>query len=333
MLDSDFAEQTEALHRKGSKRLISLVFTLFKLAILVVVAWWISGKFPSINYGDLLFIIERHWLTIGFACILFWSRQLWLALRWSVALKTFGFYIKTINLLKYQLLCNFIDIIIPIPDSEDFYKVVRMRASGVSVSSGTAIIIYDRIVAISSLLILMPASLFFYLEVMNALVVALMLSISFCLLLILIFRQKVIGQLVSLFCHIPGVLPEHFTALVKVSKQPISLKSFIMLLGLNILKITSSLFVVLLLTSIFGFQPTWLEVLVMLPVFHFSVMIPISYQGLGLYEGAMILLLTYIGMDQQSAVFAGIIHFCMNLSVILLGGILFLLTKVGGSDA
>jgi len=74
----------------------------------------------------------------------------------------------------------------------------------------------------------------------------------------------------------------------------------------------------------------WAAVMAFIPVVAMAQAIPLSVNGLGLREGALVLLLNPLGVPQQQAVALGLLLYGMNLVVSLLGAPAF---AVGGRPA
>jgi len=83
-------------------------------------------------------------------------------------------------------------------------------------------------------------------------------------------------------------------------------------------------------TKALGIHVSWAAVLAFVPVVAIAQVLPVSVSGLGLREGALVILLQPLGVGKEKAVALGLLLYGMNLAVSLLGAPAF---AVGPRDA
>jgi uncharacterized membrane protein YbhN (UPF0104 family) len=72
--------------------------------------------------------------------------------------------------------------------------------------------------------------------------------------------------------------------------------------------------------------------LISLPLFYFSGVLPLSVQGIGLFEAAMVLVLPVFGVAGDITRAVALLHFTFHLLLILSGGVVFLVSNLRGEE-
>lgn len=256
--------------------------------------------------------------------------QFVLAYRWYLVSKHFNLKPTFKYLLTEQFKINFLELLIPIPNAEDYLRINSTRRIGnISLTGSTKIIIVDRIWGVLSLGLLMIGTFKLYYHKLNIPDLPNSAIITFLIFIILIFFFKSqINDKIKQFAK------QYFNKDLDVKNQIYlffqhfnSLKTNLKLISLSLSKFFLEFVTLSLLLSIFELDIQWWMILFSIPLLKFSVVLPLSYQGIGLYEAALVLVLTWLSIDFQDAVMISFIHFTFNILLILFGGILFIFSK------
>lgn len=256
--------------------------------------------------------------------------QFILAYRWYVVSKHFNLKSGYIYFLSEQFKINFLELLIPVPNAEDYLRINSTRKAGnISLISSTKIIIADRIWGILSLALLLIGTLKLYYYKLNIPTLPNFAIIVFVLTLILVifFRSWINNK-------IKHITRRHFNKDLDLKREIYlflqyfnSLKTNLLLISISLSKFVLEYLTLYILLNILGIDIQWWMVFFSIPLLKFSVVLPLSYQGIGLYEAALVLVLTWLNVDFQDAVMISFIHFTFNIILILFGGFLFIFSN------
>lgn len=256
--------------------------------------------------------------------------QFVLAYRWHLVSKHFNLKPTFKYILSEQFKINFLELLIPIPNAEDYLRINSTRRIGnISLTGSTKIIIADRIWGILSLGLLLIGTFKLYYHKLNipSLPNFAIITILIFIILIFLFQSRINDKIKQFF-------KQHFNKDFDVKNQIYlffkhfnSLKTNILLISISLSKFFLEFLTLYLLLNIFKIDIQWWMILFSIPLLKFSVVLPLSYQGIGLYEAALVLVLTWLNIDFQDAAMIGFIHFAFNILLILFGGILFIFSK------
>ena len=298
-----------------------------RIALFAIVCIFLTRKLTNFPLHNLFSGAQVYLLLI--ALIFYYLKVSLQGLRWQTACRAHGKNISPAELVKRQIEIAFLEILFPFPDSEDVIKVIFLDKLGVSLSVGTAIVIYDRIIGVIVLLIILPFSatvfskIFFHTGFSNLIVII-------CLPLLIaaiVFYRKIIKAFLKIIPNSfkgKSLFLAEFDAIM-TSKIAFSwiLKS---LLLTSLFALCSATVPWLLINSL-GSHVSFFILLISIPLFYVSAILPLSIQGLGLYEATLVFVLQYTGIPTEICVKAGIIHFIFHLIIIVSGGIIFLFDR------
>ena len=247
--------------------------------------------------------------------------------RWYLAVLAHAQAIPLQVSIRSQIEIAFLEIVFPIPDSEDGLKIAYMYRQNISIVSATAIILYDRIIGIGILLLLLPFSfLLFAKNILPAYLQAPIVPVVFLLAMLpaTLYHRHIISQL---FFWFEKLLPSQSTwrqALRNELGKKISAKLVVLCLLLTFFYALLGTAAAWFLAKALHGEASFWFLLAGIPLYYVSAILPISIQGLGLYETALVFILKLQGIDTETAVAAGILHFVFHVSVIAGGGVLYL---------
>jgi uncharacterized protein (TIRG00374 family) len=307
------------------------VFTL-KVVILAAIVFFLTKKVDISEIGR--FIKKGRFDFIALAGLFIILKYCILGYRWYFNLKYF-LHIKDISLRFYiqsYLEVVFLRMVFPIPDSEDMLRILKMKSANIALNKATQVIIIDRTFALLFILALLPFTIYIYFnEIFSKNKEALMLLIGLLIVFVLVlaFRRKLIAIVVHL---LEKLQPRRFIAVLKnILLEISSLKTdrntsikYLMLIGLSNLLNILALWILLIayaqsvsIASLYFSLP-----LLLLPIF-----LPISYQGLGVFEAILIGLLPIYGVSNEISIVVSSLHFSFEILMLLLGGCIYTLNR------
>lgn len=280
--------------------------------------------FEKLNANDLIAVFKDNPWKISSALLAYLSIQALLALRWSAAARAFGALLQYPKLLRGQLLINFWELLIPVPDSEDIIKGYFMHQWGISSGKMISVLIFDRLMGLFIIFLLLPGTIFIYKNLLPPyLYITALIAFAIVFVLFIFFRRRL-----STWAYLilnPWLSDTMKALLLSGTESAIPVKSFLIVLIINVLKKASAALVLLLILISLDIKIPFLILFFTVPVLQFSVILPLSYQGLGLFETALIFMLTtYHHVPPDLATLAGIIHLFFNLILIFISGVLFM---------
>lgn len=223
---------------------------------------------------------------------------------------------------KAEYVIQFVDLIIPIPNIEDFLRFLLLDKLNKPVKESVTIIFLNRVVGFIGVSFLFIFSSYFgfqfflkYRENIKALFMILKIGLLiFILLLTVIFFSKKIKN------KIKNIGLKFKTVDLRNVKFGLSF----LFLFLHYLSWILSIYCMF--ESVDLNIPIY-QILVILPFLVISVIIPISYQGLGIPETTLLLYLTYLGVSIDLSLSIALMHLLNYLSVIFVGFLLFTFSK------
>lgn len=256
--------------------------------------------------------------------------QFVLAYRWYLVSKHFNLKSGYIYFLSEQFKINFLELLIPIPNAEDYLRINSTRRAGnIGLTNSTKIIIADRIWGGLSLALLLIGTFKLYYYKLKIPLLPNFAILAFVIILIfIIFFWSRINNLIKQFAK------RYFNKELDIKKEIYlflqyfnSLKTNLLLISISLSKFILEYLTLFLLLNIFEIDIQWWMVFFSIPLLKFSVVLPLSYQGIGLYEAALVLVLTWLNVNFQDAVMISFIHFSFNIILIFFGGFLFIFSN------
>lgn len=294
---------------------------ILKLCLFILLVFLILKQVPTEGLWSRL---KEMTPTVALlALLLMVSRFLLMGLRWRVASDTRLADIKWF--LKNELHILFLEMAVPIPDAEDALRIALLRTKGLNWSEGIRSVFYLRLTGLAVMCIILMAFVMLqgarFLEISGqwnyGLLAVLILSLAF-------FARPAMKHSVPLLQKIPKVGSQLASVISSAIEKPFQSKRVALLTILSVLHflVWTCLIQVLLLWV--DADVSFLGVFLVTPILSLSFLLPLSIQGLGLPEAAMLLILPRFGVPLEAAGAIAAVHLMAYLAIILLGGLLFM---------
>lgn len=296
-------------------------FGIFRLILFVVVLGVLLNHVPLHEAVNSFKSINVFYLLMAF--IVYLLRYALMAARWHLAASAYQCGIQFRWLLLRQIEIVFLEMIIPIPDSEDGLKIIAMKNKSIGLASAVFITIFDRVMGLAVVIVLLPGTYYYFLlhsKGVDLYLAAWATSLLFMFLILLFHRQLLSILLKNIPSHkyFPSVLRFR---LVDYLDRKISLRTIFISAFTTIIFVACCALAPWLLTVSIDENVLFFAVLMGMPFCFFSAILPISLQGVGLYEAALLLILQAQGMVGKNAIVIATIHLMFHFSVIIIGGI------------
>lgn len=281
--------------------------------------------------------IDPLWMVIAVA--IFLASSLLGALQWYLLLSAGGVRMTVSRTFSLYFTGLFFNNLLPTNVGGDAYKIYDVVKTGYDPHKVFAITLLDRVIGITGLCMLaLTASLvlFFTGGTADLWLYALIFAGCVTPVLLLTLSRRISTPVRKTLSRISlwGIGER----LELVFSHLGSFRSFPSLMGkvtaltltIQILRISTHLAVAIAL----GIRPEAREMLhffVFVPLLGLIMMLPISINGLGLREGAGVLLFTRIGLSEEEAFLMEFLTYCVMVGVSLVGGVIFLKRQITGS--
>ncbi len=281
--------------------------------------------------------IETVWIAAAVA--IFLTSNLLGALQWHLLLSVGGVRMPVSRSFSLYFTGLFFNNLLPTNVGGDAYKIYDVVRTGYDPHKVFAITLLDRVIGITGLCILaLAASLYLLLSggSMDIGIYALIFAGCVAPVLALALSRRISTPVRRMLSRIRlwGIGERLELVLSHLG----SFRSFPALLGrvialtltIQVLRITTHIAVAMAL----GIHPGTREMLhffVFIPLLGLIMMLPISINGLGLREGAGVLLFTRIGFSEEEAFLMEFITYVVMVGVSLIGGVIFLRRQITGA--
>ena len=271
------------------------------------------------------------WLILG---LLVWFGAIVLAtLRWQRVLAALSMPAAFPPLLAHSLAGLFVANFLPSTVGGDVLRVVRLSAVNGEAPASFASVALERLTGFLVLpvlalgaLLLRPSLL--HLGTASHLVVVLSLGTLAALVCILALaaNPRLGGRLAGHASWLRFVGAVHL-GLERIRRRPAAIASVLGVAFVYQLTVVAAAWVA---AQVLGIHVGWIAMTAVIPVVAIAQVLPISVGGLGLREGALVLLLHPLGVGATKATALGLLLYAINLVVSLLGAPAF---AVGPRDA
>ena len=222
----------------------------------------------------------------------------------------------------------FLEMMFPLPNAEDMLRLAFMKIRKISWSEGLKTILLMRV---SGVFVLCLLVLLFLLrqgaEQILGLSDMLLYSILTLVLFFLIFYRFVltfINRFVRKLPYVGNLLSRPVEKALSMGDSPLQ---YVQLGTLSLLIYMAEALGFWVLLEGIGASIAFWDIYSLTPFLTLSFVLPLSIQGLGLPEAALVFLLPFYGLEHSDAAAVGVIHLGIYISVIICGGLLFLLWK------
>ena len=316
--------------KRAGLQLLKITVSLGLIAILLY----------RISPGRLLENLEKidsGW--IAGAVAIFLASSLLGAMQWHILLSAGGVRMPVTRTIKLYFTGLFFNNMLPTNVGGDAYKIYDVVRTGHDPHKVFAITLLDRVIGITGLCFLaLAASLVLFLSGGSADLGLYSLVFAGCIVpvLALTLSRKISTPVRKALSRIRlwGIgerLELIFNHLSSFRSFPALLGKVVALtLTIQILRVSTHLAIAMAL----GIRPEVRDMLhffVFVPLLGLIMMLPITINGLGLREGAGILLFARIGFREEEAFLMEFITYVVMVSVSLIGGVLFLKRQIAGT--
>ena len=259
------------------------------------------------------------WLVTG---LLAWVAGILLAtLRWQRVLMTLELHEDLPPLLSHSLAALFVSNFLPSTIGGDLLRVSRLSAGNGNMPGSFASVVLERLTGFVVLPLITLAALVSQPELLRlgtASRIALLLSVGslVALAVILVVASNPRGKRLAEnenWLRFAGAV---HLGLEQLRRQPSSAAAVIGTAIAYQMVIVLASWVA---AQALGISLGWAAAMAFIPVVAMAQVLPLSVNGLGLREGALVLLLTPLGVPAGQAVALGLLLYGMNLTVSLIG--------------
>ena len=312
------------------KNLNNIIFKLLKLLVILLFLLYLIYKTDFIIVKQLLLQVDIFWFCLSFIILI--SRNYLLAFRWKILLAFHNFHFSSFVLAKYYIISIFFSLFLPSIVGGDAIRWYYLHDHGVKHNKVLSSILYERFVGIISLAFFASFNLFMDFEIVESDIVkiTIIIILFLCCALFVIFLNF---YKLSKWIWTTDTLSRFkstvkFVENLKDYSQNMRVVIYCLILSLitQLMGILAVYFISLSLNSSINF----FYFITFLPIVWLISMIPISIGGLGLREGAFILLFTSIGMSKEMAIAISALILLQMIVHGMLGGLIFLLSPILG---
>lgn len=279
---------------------------------------------------ELLLKINPWIFLLSFALAL--SRNIFGSFRWKILLNSKNYNPSILSLTKYYFIGIYFNFFLPTVVGGDIARGYCLHSHGVRKKDIISSIIIERVMGIVVLVFLSLFSLFslslsFNLINNQTKIMVITLGIFSIILLFFykkadVFLRKILPCVIISKLHWVNNLIQNTK---DYGKTPdVLIYCFLFTILFQIFGVFSTY----LISSSLGYSIKFIYFLMLLPIVWIISMIPISINGLGVREGAFILLFTKIGMTKEMAMAISILVLLQAVAQGVIGGILFILRRI-----
>jgi len=256
------------------------------------------------------------------------------AVRWKMLLKSLKVKSNIFYLIKSYLVAIFFNHFIPSTIGGDSIRAYDSYKLGKDKSKGLVVIITDRFLGLLSLLVFVIVSTFLSVEVSSKIpnlalwITFFSLTAFFVLLFILKppvnFLRKITNSKNKIISKIAAGLLKIANAFSHFGDNK---KILIKALALSLLLQANVVFYYYLISVALGFNIHFFNFSLIIPLTIFTLMIPITVNGIGLRENVLFFFFSFFGIVKTQAIAFAWIEFSMLLLLGIIGGLVYLFRK------
>ncbi len=292
------------------KTIISYLFKIFASAYIV---YYLIYK---VNWLQLPAIVKQiEWKFFVFAVLIYLAKYFFDALRWHLVNKLYNVNIDIVQLFKYKIIGPAFDFVTPLPQGDDIYKFMVLRAVSESVVNAISIPVLIRATGLLSIVIFVPFSLWHYKQFFHLQFnYSLFIFALFVPVLLFTFYHFKIFPLVNKYVN-KGF--EHLKILLNTFKTRRRLTA--MMLMTSMLSHLSYITFIWMLINSMSINFSFTTILLSLPLIYVAAIFPSVAGGIGIKEGVILWLLTFHGVDVLQAQAVALCHLFIILFFVITG--------------
>lgn len=303
---------------------MKLALTLLRILLLGLVLYFLFREVSFVKLKTIL--AQSDWPLLLAAFAFYILKYIIQGIRWHNAAMAYDLNNSMSYFIKSQIEIAFLEMVFPVPDSEDALRILKLRQITLNTGKSMAIMLFDRIIGLVFLLVLLPFSLWFISGIVSndiAVNKSLIGLGGLVMLILSIFYRPFLLQFIRI---VENKLPSRFT-FIESLKNSIALKISISRQLLGLFWVVAfggaGTYCIWLLAQSYGINVPFLSLFLCIPLFYISQTFPLSYQGLGIYEATVVFIMQQIGTPPEKALALGTIHFLFHCLIILFGGLIF----------
>ena len=262
------------------------------------------------------------------ALIFMGLRFLALAFKFRFAANSMAIQSGATGFILFEFKLLFMEFIIPVPNAEDLFRTLFLKLKHIPSAKCLNVILAMRVSGMITMAFLLIGLLFYTGTVIVQYKARVVLPILL-LALLLLFTHRIWLRKLADHLKKPGWL---HNLLQKVALDNIRTGKYATLITISLLHYLCSALVVYFLLRSFETELSFLIILTIVPVMALSFLIPLSIQGLGLPEAALLFMLIKLNIPEEVATVISIVHLLFYIIFILLGGFLFFFDKTYNLD-
>ena len=286
--------------------------------------------FFYVDWKSILYNLQSANKVLFLTAILFYFLKIVAeSIRWKYVIRLFNTSVSTLKLVKAVTVAPFFSVITIIPKAEELFYFYFIKNEVKESTTALSIIITNRIIALSSLLILLPITLLYvyYHELSFALdaqkisrilfIGSVVLAGAGILLIILYKKQKVRTFLQKL----STLLKSTFYLL---KKQPH------LLINLYLITFTSHFLYALTvyyLCASLSIEVPVIALFLSIPIVYLFTSVMIGMKGIGIKEAIWAFIILFFSISETKAIALSSLHFILSLIFIFIGLLLYLTNK------
>lgn len=308
-----------------NKKKIGFIVKIFVSALILIYI------FSKVDVKESLLIIKQTKYFLLFIAVLFSMFPLvLLAWRWKILLKVQDIRVSLKKIYFLILLSNFYSLFLPGRISSDIVKGYKLLNSNKNKKEEVFLsVLMDRGIGLFSTILLSAAILLFYADSRNILQINVhvltMIIIFLIFVLIFLFNkdfEKVIMEKVKPimpdFIKKNNLLNRVFLA-IKIHWQDKNVLFFAIIL--SILGQLGNIFTSYLICLSLGINLSFFTLSVIMFCVTFLLMIPISFSGLGVRDGALLFLMKIYSVEAEKAIAFSLLIFFLNILIYSIIGV------------
>lgn len=311
---------------KGSRPGWQRALAWAKIAVSIGLLWLLFTQYDMVKAAGRLAAMDPAWLAVVavvYVLMIFVATQ-----RWRFILTALGETVALPTALGIVMIGVFFNQVLPSNVGGDAMRIWRLHRRGSSLGRAVGSVMLDRVIAIVALamlvLFLLPVSVRLIDDGVILTFFGVFIAAVFAGLALLLWLDRVIYLVRQI---VPGRVLDAITALARDSRTVMLNRRCAA--GVLLLALVNHLFIVLLTLALargIGIAATFTDFLVLIPPVLAAAVMPISFAGWGVREGAMIALLGTIGIGASEALSLSVAFGLVALVASLPGGIVWLMT-------
>ena len=299
-----------------------------RLILTIVFIWFISTK---IDLSKLITVIGKanYWFIL-LALVVFVFNRVLISLRWKIILSAYNIQLSLLKVIKIIFVSMPAGVLTPGGAGTDLargYQVSRQHGQTTDVAGS---IIIDRMIGLYSMFFVAFLAAYFspplqYLEEIKLFLTLAIIALTLGA-IVGLYVLKVYGSSIKIGFseRLNSILSKLINALIDL---PLLKKIFIPITAISFFVQLCRCVVFYLLFLSLGVQLDFLYYLVLIPLVFVLLFMPISLGGIGVRETSLLFFFAQLGVAGEVSVSAGLLGYGLEILMLIIGILIFLLSK------